>query len=146
VDIATYGENCSRYIRDGRMVGLDEKTEIADLLAQLARVQIKGIHLLVLAWSDVFFFEEAPRALAYYTKSMVIDDVNMAKSRLSYAGWTVEFYPRGKELHKYLEFRLSKTARSCEWIHASWLSTTDNLVTFGPVETKPYDNTGKRQD
>jgi len=137
VDISSYGDNCSKDITDGRKVGLDEKTEIVALLAQLAKEKIRGINQLTLAWSDVFFFSGAPRALAYYTKSMVIDNMDMAQPGLSYAGWAVEFYPTGKDLHKYQELRLSKIARSCEWIHTSWLSSTDNLVTFGPVETKP---------
>ena len=124
------------------MVGLDEKTEINTLLSQLREEQIKGIHQLILAWSDTFFFRGNPKALVYYTKSIPLDDANLAEPRLNYTGWTIEFYPKGKDLNKYLELRLSKMARSFEWIHTSWLSLTDNLITFGPVETRPCNKSG----
>jgi len=108
----------------------------------LVKEEIKGIHQLVLAWSDVFFFKGVPRALAYYTKPIPIEGTNLANPQLNYEGWTVEFYPRGKDLCKYLELRLSKTARSFEWIYLSWLSVTDNLITYGPQEITTHNKSG----
>jgi len=142
VDVSSYGENCLRHVRNGIMIGLDEKTQIKTIMSQLAKEEINGIHQLVLAWSDVFFFKGARRALVYYTKPIAIDGTNLTNPQLNYEGWTVEFYPMGKGLSKYLELRLSNTASSFRWIRASWFSLTDNLLTYGSKEIMPHNNSG----
>jgi len=134
VDISSYGENSLGDIRDGKKVGLDGEGEIKGILDQLINYQIKGIGELILSWTNTFFFEENPRAIVYYTQSITLDNKYVKEPKLGYSGWSVEFYPKGKESHEYLELRLSPIALSPSWIRASWHSTTDNLITFGSVE------------
>ncbi|MFC1956790.1 hypothetical protein ACFLVY_00635 [Chloroflexota bacterium] len=135
VDISSYGYNCLRDIKDGRMVGLCEGREIKELLYQLGNQQTKGIGELTLAWTNTFFFGGAPSVMAYYTKAMMLDGNYTAVQKLDYTGWTVEFYRTGKESSIYSELRLSTTARSKNWIHTSLMSATDRLLTFGSEET-----------
>ena len=128
IDISSYGDDSKIAIPDGSVIGLCEQY-IQQINEQLSNARIKGIDQIILAWTNVFFFNNAPRALAYYTHSLTLGNTQVDDSNFKYSGWTVEFYPRpGKNPSKYLELRLSATARSYNWIYLSWKNMTGNLI------------------
>ena len=91
------------------------------------------IDFVTLCWSEVYVFENKPRATTYRSETFSIEGY---KSKFAnYGGWTIEFYPLGKKTNEFKELRISSIARSQAWIKASWHSCIDNLITFGPVET-----------
>ncbi len=110
------------------MIGLSE-SYIQQINEQMNTAKITGIDQIILSWTNIFFFNDAPRALALYTRSLSLEEIQPISPRFEYSGWTAEFYPRpGKDPSKYLELRLSETARSYNWIHLSWKNMTGNLV------------------
>lgn len=132
IDISSFGKNCYRDFEDCAIIGLLYQNEIKDIMQNIKNHSTNDIDCVTLCWSEVYIFENKPRAMTYRSETFSIKDY---KSKfVNYGGWTVEFYPLGKQTDEFEELRISKVARSKAWIKASWHACTDNLLTFGPVE------------
>lgn len=130
-DISSYGDTLSQRNRDMSVIGFKEKPNIDSLASDLQKEPPTGIDEMCVCWSNLYYFKDAPRVLAYYTKPL---NFSSGTGHVNYQGWTVEFYPVGRNTEKYKELRVSAVGRPCSWIIASWKSTTDNLLTYGPEE------------
>ena len=136
LDVASYGDNtvCEQGIM--KVVGFQEDSHITSIIDELRRAQVSEIDEIIICWSNLYYFQGYPRAFAYYTRQIPL---SQKPANISYTGWTIEYYPRGKDTRDYLELRISSIARSSAWIKASWHSTTDNLVTY-TLENDLIDN------
>ncbi len=129
-DISSYGDSFTQRNKDVSVIGFKEKSDIDSLVSDLQKEPPTGIDEICICWSNLYYFEGAPRVLAYYTKPL-----NFSRTgAVNYQGWTVGFYPIGQNTEKYKELRVSNVGRSSSWVIASWKSTTDNLLTYGPEE------------
>jgi len=133
LDLSAYGKDYLNSFQDYEIMGLLQTSGIQDMVKVLTKKKIDGIDEITLCWSEMTLFDSKPRAFAYRTVPVQMN--NLVPSLFSYDGWTIEFYPSGIKKYDYRELRISSTARSQAWIKASWYSSTDNLITFGPVET-----------
>ena len=131
LDFSAYGKDCLNSFQDYEIVGLLQTKGIKNMVEALSRNTIDGIDEITLCWSEMTLFDSKPRAFTYRTVPVQIN--NLIPSLFSYDGWTIEFYPSGIKKYDYRELRISSTARSHAWIKASWYSSTDNLLTYGPV-------------
>jgi len=133
LDISSYGDTFTQGSRskDMSVIGFEEKPDIDSLVSDLQKDPPTGIDEICICWSNLYYFKGAPRALAYYTKPL---NFSSRTGGVNYRGWTVEFYPVGKNTEKYKELRVSNVGQSSSWFIASWKSTTDDLLTWGPVE------------
>ena len=130
-DISSYGDTVTQRNRDMSVIGFKEKPNIDSLASDLQKGPPAGIDEICVCWSNLYYFKDAPRVLAYYTKPLKF---NSTTGQVNYQGWTVEFYPMGQNTEEYKELRVSGVGRPSSWIIASWKSTTDHLVTYGPEE------------
>lgn len=128
-DISDYGKDCTHVFKDYTIVGLLDNDEISRIISALEALKIEGIDEIVFCWSNLYLFEEKPRALAYYTIPFKTN--RKANVTLGYSGWTIEYYPLGKQTDVYRELRISSVARPPAWIKTSWHGYTDQLITFG---------------
>ena len=133
LDISAYGKDCINNFGDHYIVGLLEPEEIKQVIADLKTYEFSGIDEITLCWSELYVFEGKPRTFVYRTVPLKINQDT--PSLFNYEGWTIEFYPSGKETNEFKELRISSIARTQAWIKASWHSCIDNLITWGPVET-----------
>lgn len=133
LDISAYGKNCRNNFRDHYTVGLSESEEIKQVIAGLKSNVSSKIDEITLCWSELYVFERKPRAFVYRTIPLKIN--RHTPSLFNYEGWTIEFYPLGKETDEFKELRIASIARTHAWIKASWHGCIDNLITWGPVET-----------
>jgi hypothetical protein len=131
LDISQYGADSVLEREDMKITGLQKETDIELTISSLRDEAISGIDEIRLCWSNIYYFEGAPRALAYYTSPLLL---GCKKNDVDYDGWTVEFYPRGRQTHQFLELRVSSIARSSDWIRLSWFTTTDRLLTYTPEQ------------
>lgn len=131
-DISSYGDTLSQRNQNMSVIGFKEKPSIESLASDLQKKPPGGIDEICVCWSNVYYFKDAPRVIAYYTKPLNFS--NSSAGHVNYQGWTVEFYPLGRNTEEYKELRVSSVGRSCSWITASWASTTDNLLTYGSEE------------
>ena len=141
LDISSYGDNSIRELDNMKIAGLQADSDIASIIKQqdaiiekplLKQEQISGIDGITICWSNLHYFEGYPRAFAYYTQPIRLNQ--KLDNNTNYQGWTIEFYPNSKHATDYSELRISPVARSRAWIKASWYSSTDNLLTFGHEE------------
>jgi|GEM_PF-6100288 len=128
IDVSSFGKKLHRDFRDCTIIGLLSRYEIKDIIKNIKEFCVVDIDCVTLCWSEVYVFENKPRAIAYRSETFSINDFKTMFA--NYGGWTVEFYPLGKQTSEFKELRISKVARSKDWIKASWLSCTDNLVSF----------------
>jgi len=128
-DISSYGDTFGS--EDMSIIGFKEKSDISSLVSDLQKEPPTGIDEICICWSNLYYFEGAPRVLAYYTKPL---NFSSRTGAVNYQGWTVEFYPVGKNTEKYRELRVSNVGRSSSWVITSWRNLTDNLLTYGPEE------------
>ena len=133
LDISSYGDTFTQRSKDMSVIGFKEKPDIYSLVSDLQKEPPIGIDEICVCWSNLYYFKGAPRILAYYTKPL---NFSSRTGHINYQGWTVEFYPRGKNTEKYKELRVSNVGRSSSFIITSWKSATDNLITYGPEEHK----------
>lgn len=131
LDISSYGDTFTQGNRDMGVIGFEEKLGIDTLLSDLQKDPPTGIDEICICWSNLYYFEGAARVLAYYTKPL---NFSSRTGGVNYRGWTVEFYPVGKNTEKYKELRVSNVGRSSSWVITSWRSMTGDLLTYGPVE------------
>lgn len=127
VDVSSFGKNCHRDFGDCTIIGLLSQQEIKDVAENVKKYCAADVDCITLCWSEVYIFENKPRAIAYRSETFSINNSKVVF--VNYGGWTVEFYPSGKQTSEFKELRISKVARSKDWIKASWLSCTDNLFT-----------------
>ncbi len=132
LDISSYGDNSIRELDNMKIVGLQADSDIASIIHKLKQEQISGIDGITICWSNLHYFEGYPRAFAYYTQPIRLNQKR--DNNVNYQGWTIEWYPNSKQATDYSELRISSVARSRAWIKASWYSSTDNLLTFGHEE------------
>lgn len=130
-DISSHGDTFTQRNEDMSVVGFKEKPDIDSLASDLQKDPPTGIDEICVCWSNLYYFKDAPRVLAYYTKPL---NFRGRTGHVNYQGWTVEFYPRGRNTKKYEELRVSNVGRSSSWVIASWYSSTDNLLTWGSEE------------
>lgn len=130
-DISSYGDTFTQGNKDMSVIGFEEKLGIDSLVSDLQKEPPTGIDEICICWSNLYYFKGAPRVLAYYTKPL---NFSRRTGPVNYRGWTVEFYPVGKNTEKYKELRVSSVGRSSSWVITSWRSTTDDLLTYGPEE------------
>lgn len=128
IDVSSFGKNCHRDFEDYTTIGLLSQHEIQDVVKNIKEHCAVDIDCVTLCWSEVYVFENKPRAITYRSETFSINAYKTVF--VNYGGWTVEFYPSGKQTSEFKELRISKFARSEDWIKASWLSCTDNLITF----------------
>lgn len=133
LDFSAYGKDCLNCFQDYKIMGLLQTKGIKEMVDVLTTNTIDGIDEITLCWSEMTLFDSKPRAYAYRTVPVKIN--SLTPSLFSYDGWTIEFYPSGIKKYDYRELRISSRARSHAWIKASWYSSTDNLLTYGPVVT-----------
>ena len=132
-DISSYGDSFGS--KDMGVIGLKEKSDINSLISDLQKDPPTGIDEICICWSNLYYFEGALRVLAYYTKPLNFSNRTGA---VNYQGWTVEFYPSGKNTEKYKELRVSNIGRSSGWINTSWVNLTNNMFyKVGPIEMIP---------
>lgn len=127
LDISSYGRNLLSSQDNMNIIGFREDNieEIQNKL--LSSYKANNI---TLCWSNVIYFDKKIRAVIYNT--LPKDKRNV----INYDGWTIEFYPSGKQNNKYKELRISSKARTIAWIKASWYSMTDSLIKWGKEEHK----------
>lgn len=133
LDIASYGSASILELEDMEIVGLQKDSDIDSTIDELKRYPITGIDEIIICWSNVYYFDGAPRSFVYYTYPLRFHQNK--KNKVNYQGWTIEYYPCGKQTYEYRELRISSTARERNWIKASWYSQTDNLLTWGEEES-----------
>ncbi len=131
-DISDYGKDCTHVFNDYTIVGLLDNDEISRIIPAFEALKIEGIDEIVFCWSNLYLFEGKPRALAYYTIPLKTN--HKANVTLGYSGWTIEYYPMGKQTEEYRELRISSIARAPAWIRTSWYGYTDQLITFGEIQ------------
>lgn len=133
LDISDYGKNCKNNFGDYYTVGLSESEEIKQVIDGLKSYGSSKIDEITICWSVLYVFEGKPRAFVYRTVPLKIN--RHTSGLFNYEGWTIEFYPLGKETNEFRELRISSIARTDAWIKASWHSCIDNLITWGHEET-----------
>ena len=132
IDISRFGKNCYRNFKDYNVIGLLAQNEIKDIILNIKKYCSADIDCVTLCWSEVYVFENKPRAITYRSETFSLNGYE--PKFINYGGWTIEFYPSGKQTNEFKRLRISKVARPKAWIKASWHACTDNLLTFGPVE------------
>ncbi len=133
-DVSSYGDTFTQGSKDMSVTGFEEKHDIDSLVSDLQKEPPTGIDEICICWSNLYYFEGVPRVLAYYTKPLKFSSRTGA---VNYRGWTVEFYPVGKNTEKYKELRISNLGRSPSWISTSWRSLTDSLIVYSSIAHNP---------
>jgi len=131
LDVSSYGDNIVSEQGIMKTVGFQENTNITPIIHNLKHKQvseISEIDAVIICWSNLYYFQGYPRAFAYYTRQIPLS--RKPTSNVIYEGWTIEFYPAGKDTHEYLELFISSIARPSSRIKAFWYNSTDNLVTY----------------
>ncbi len=132
LDISSFGRQYYREIKDYSIIGLLYEQEINAITLNILKYCSADIDCITLCWTEVYIFENKPRALIYRTVNFPLTEKEL--NFKDYGGWSIEFYPLGKQTNEFKELRISKVALSKAWIRASWHACTDNLLTFGPTD------------
>ena len=113
------------------------KDEIASLKERINQNSISKVDRITLCWTNKVFINDVLCAVVHYTDPVHLTE--HSRYVLDYGGWTIEGYPILSKNRKLDELRVSSTSRELSWIKASYLSCTDNLLSWGPEESKPED-------
>ena len=128
VDISSFGKTIHNEFDQYSLIGLQQESDIAKIIENIKEHCGVDIDCVTICWTGTYIFEKKPRVIVYKSNSFSLTE-NLPNF-VNYGGWTVEFYPLGKQTDEFKELRISKIARSDDWIKLSWLSTTDNLITW----------------
>lgn len=139
IDISQYNKE-SRIVQQSNPkieIGGFSKDEIASLKEKINQNSISEVDRITLCWTNKIFINDVPCAVVHYTDPVHLTE--HSRYVLDYEGWTIEGYPIPSKNRKLGELRVSSTSRGLNWIKASYLSCTDNLLSWGPEESKPED-------
>ena len=132
VDISNYGENTSYRSSGFDIFGINESVEIKGIMSRLHGKNISGIDRITLYWNNIIKKENQIFCSISKCASLSLTE---NKSAFPNDGFTIEFLPNPKNHNAYSDLRISSTSRSLSWVKASWLSSTDQLITFSNAKT-----------
>jgi len=142
IDISQYNKE-SRIVQHSNPIiekieiGGFSKDEITSLKGKINQNSISEVDRITLCWTNKIFINDVLCAVVHYTDPVHLTE--HSRYVLDYGGWTSEGYPILSKNRKFGELRVSSTPRELSWIKASYLSCTDNLLSWGPEESKPED-------
>ncbi|MCP3928013.1 MAG: hypothetical protein GY705_02795 [Bacteroidetes bacterium] len=132
IDISNYGENSFYRSSEFDIYGINESSEIKQILSRLGGKNISGIDKITLYWNNIIKKENQIFCSINKCASLSLSE---NKSAFPNDGFTIEFLPNPKNHNAYSDLRISSTSRSLSWVKASWLSSTDQLITFSNAKT-----------
>jgi len=137
IDITSYGnKKIKSDVKEIEIFGFDEQ-EINYIKENLLLLKdATNIDRITICWSQRVFKDGlpvVPVAIRQCVNPVVFNEENGSIS--NYKGWTVEGYPRKEDLGMISELRVSSCYRDLHWIKGSFYSETDQLLTWGEIET-----------